>query len=703
MDKKLLIQPAFIHFRDNQWDQAIEKYRQLQDSDPLDGNFPNILGDLYMQKGIFTEALKAYNLSIQVFNQQNSPAKAEMVHKKLFKVDPDCLDSKPAEDSKPLDSSAAQAIESLKQTLTADPKNVENYQKLGDLLVKAGRNEEGAEQYLVIANALYNSRIYKKAEVVFQRIIQLVPTHMAAHMTLGEIYSKEGSDSDAKKELLFVAEELIRQGNLDRAQLFAQKAIQLKSIEAHYYLGLIFLQKNQPDDARREFDTLLKFKVNHQGGLMQLARILINANQLDEAQKMFERLVKIDSKNAEALEKIGELAHRQGQVDQAKEQYNAAVDAFAADEQWERAAVCAHRAIQLDAKSHEYYLKLADASYNAGLEQQAAEACQSLADLFDSEGKPGEADRMRAKARELMGTEAAPVAAAPAVTAAPAPAVKPAPAAQDDIQVMMNIANAYIQQGSLDEAIDVYQKILKTQPNNDKVKSALTRVYAKFAGINPEIAVSRKPAAPSPSAPAPAKEPGNQEMEKEDQRVQREARERALREAQVRTQRSSSAAMEQPMAKQSSKETELLQTIGHTRGDEIAGDNQDEFMTVTVAEIYTKQGLLNEALKIYQKILEIEPGNMEAQLKKQELEAKLAEQEQLRQQSEKAAASAVTEAVKKNTPEEKAPVQKPVQSAPEAAPAAEPAAEAVASPAAPRDDDQTPPAGRGRKGRVSYV
>jgi len=725
MDKKSLAREAFLHLREGQYDNALEKYRQILDIDPSDVNVINILGDISAHKGRLSEALRYYKEAILVlFQEPDSESKIEVIKSKMAKLDPDSInDIKPplseAERAKQSSPSLNRSIEQLEAAIAADPKNFENYQKLGDLLAKNGKNTEAAEQYLVIGNALYNNRMFKKAGVVFQRIVKLDPTCLPARIALGEIYAKEGSDSDAKKEFLYVAEVLIRQGNFERGQQFAQKAIQLKSIEAHYYLGMVFFQNGQMDEARREFETLLKFKVNHQGGLTLLAKILTDAKQWDEAYKLYERLVKKDSKNADALERMARIALYQNNVNQARDNFIQAMDTFAANEEWERAAICAFAAVKLDERNQELYLKMADASYNAGLEEQAAEACLSLADLLDAEGKAKEAEEMRAKARELTGNKV-PAASSLKQSSASSGATSagketPSPAAAqskttktpaDETRVMMNIADTYVQQGALDEAIEIYQKILKSEPGNEKVKNALTRVYAMFAGINPETAVARKVAR--------TETPATDVDEKEEQRVQREARERALREAQVRTQRSTTP--EPQPSKASAKENELLQSISNTQGDEIAGDNQDEFMTVTVAEIYTKQGLLNEALKIYQKILEIEPGNMEAQVKKQELENKMAEQEKLShrskktvEQEKKTEVSTARDVAKKSKvqvqPEAKSSVpEKPgsTESKGESR-QAKPDSPALTSKSKKDDDHGEPPPSKGPRGRVSYV
>lgn len=672
---------AFGSFREGQLPQASNKYQQIFEQEPTNVSAVNMLAEIATRQGQLVEALRYYRQAIRLPSE--SEVKSEILRKKMSRLDPDSVDDAEAEaeSAAPISESVQASLEQLKATIAAEPKNLENYQKLGDFLERNGRRKEAAEQWLMVGNALFNNKAFKKAGEIFKRVVNLDNTCLPAHLALGEIYTKEGSDSDAKKEFLYVAEQLIRQGNLERGQVFAQKAIQLKSIEAHYYLGLIYLLTHQEEDAHKEFETLLKFKVNHQSGLTQLASLLSERKQWDEAVKLYERLLKIDSRNAYASERIAAAALQMNQPNLAEEKFVQAMESYAANEEWELAAYCALEAVRLDQRNQELYYKLADAAYNAGLEPQAAEACLALADLLEAEGKADEAQNLRTKARELQsGGKVEPVLPPPTAAAAkPQAAAKPH-AAPEDVSVMLNVADTYVQQGALDEAIEVYQKILKREPNNQKVRTALTRVYAMFAGLNPETAVARKNQAPAAS---PGREP-------DEQRVQREARERAIREAQVRAQRTTSQdAAGAASAKPAAKEDEWLQTVGNARGDEIAGDHQDEFMTVTVAEIYTKQGLLSEALKIYQKILEIEPGNMEAQVKKQQLEKRVAEQEKIRQQTQdaQAAQAAAKEPDQKEAPTAEAP----------------PSAQPKPAPAKDQNGGDEPPAGRGKRGRVSYV
>jgi len=58
----------------------------------------------------------------------------------------------------------------------------------------------------------------------------------------------------------------------------------------------------------------------------------------------------------------------------------------------------------------------------------------------------------------------------------------------------------------------------------------------------------------------------------------------------------------------------------HSKTDSALEESRDEFMTIAVAEIYTRQGLYEEALKIYRRIIHAEPDNFEAKKKLADVE-----------------------------------------------------------------------------------
>jgi hypothetical protein len=67
-------------------------------------------------------------------------------------------------------------------------------------------------------------------------------------------------------------------------------------------------------------------------------------------------------------------------------------------------------------------------------------------------------------------------------------------------------------------------------------------------------------------------------------------------------------------------------------------DSKDDFMTIAVADIYIRQGLFEEAYKIFHRITEMEPDNFEAKKKLSDLET-LMKAKGIRKPSETVAAS----------------------------------------------------------------
>ena len=72
-----------------------------------------------------------------------------------------------------------------------------------------------------------------------------------------------GNEADAKREYLSLAEYYWKNKNVEKTDYYAQKAIDFKSIEAHYLKGAALAAKGKHDDAKKELEMILKFKANH--------------------------------------------------------------------------------------------------------------------------------------------------------------------------------------------------------------------------------------------------------------------------------------------------------------------------------------------------------------------------------------------------------------------------------------------------------
>lgn len=762
-DKKNIVKMAYIYFQEGRWDKAIEEYKKLIALDPEDVNTHNMLGDVYVKKGSVAEAFEAYIKVSSDFSSRGQMDKAVVVNKKIAALDTTKL-SGDAQKKQGLikqtlkaDSAMEQgnldaATEALSEVVKLDPENLSAYSKLAELLEKQGKMDEAIQQYLAIGSAFLKNRLFKKAQEMFQKIVQLEPGNLDARINLAQIFIKQGSESDAKKEFLSIAELAHAKGDMDKALLYANKAIEFKSIEAHYTLGLIFFKKQQYSEAKAEFESLLRFKINHVGALVHLGLVLSEQGQFDKAVESIQKALKVEKDNLGALEALADISLKKGSKLEAINGFNVLVGKYEEKGLLPNAVEVAQKVISLDANAFTAVGRLGDLLKKNGQKEKAVEAFLKAAALATAQGKADQASAWMTKAHELNPTASAPPAAAapakaatppppPSPKAAPAPAAKPAepapakaaenvmdleddtpapapvaaapaapapvaaaPKAPEDplaeLNAQLGIADNYLKQNLVEEAIEIFQQLLEAHPNNADIRAKLNQAYTAYVKTGDDVIGALE-------AEKKAKEDEERRIREEMERkaeeetkklreeLEQKARAEADRQAHVEMERKirdeaehkmreelehkiqeetlqkvkqeSEQKMREEMEKTARVEMEhkireeiekklreemaaklreeaaskppapaptpaasaapksnpapaLSHLDTHSKTDSALEESRDEFMTIAVAEIYTRQGLYEEALKIYRRIIHAEPDNFEAKKKLADVE-----------------------------------------------------------------------------------
>jgi tetratricopeptide (TPR) repeat protein len=543
-DKKTVVKMAYIYSQEGRWDKAVAEYKKLIKLDPEDFNAQNMLGDVYVKKGEHQPAYDVYMIAADAYNRLGQTEKATVVYRKIAKLEAGQLNAdskkKQAIFQKQVDGESAmeandldKAIEAFKAVLLLDPERFEVYQRLGDLYIRKGQSDLAVKQYNEIAEIYFKNKLYKKAAPIYKKIIELDPANVDAHAAMGEIHSRSGNESDAKKEYLLIAEAMLNKGDLETALSYSKKAVALKSIEAYYYLGQVFLLQQKYDDAKAEFEKLLKFKLNHVGALVSMGKIFEGKGQPDEALKHYQRALKVEKNNTEAL----------------------------------IAAAAIH-----DTK---------------GEKAQAAAYYQELATTFTAMNNPAKAEEYAARAKAI---EPAPAAAPAAVVAAPAaplappapvPVVEVAPPVEiplappvapilaeaeiatvatdpaEELRTLINLADNYVGEENWSEAIELYERVLKLDPGHAESREALTHAYAMLGKVARDLA----PRPSGPSAEELAKKAAEEAQEAQRKKAEEEANQKILQEAAA-----ASARLEQ-LKKQAEDEQRKLEEMRHQQDE----------------------------------------------------------------------------------------------------------------------------------------
>src|SRR5665213_1335444 len=523
-DKKNIVKLAYLYFQEGRWDNAIEEYKKLLELDPEDINIHNMLGDVYVKKNAAMQAYEEYcKVTVDLINR-GQVDKATLINKKIARLDSGQLTPEAQQKQNLIllhvkaeealqENKVEEAVEYFSEILKLDSEDLIVAAKLAEIEEKTGRIPDAVQQYIRIGESFLNSHLFKKAMEMFKKVLVMDPQNTVAHLQLAKIYIKQGSENDAKKEYLNVAESALANDDLDNAFEYAGKAVELKSIEAHYIVGIVLFKRQKWAEAKVEFDILLRFKLNHVGAQVYLGKVYAAMDQSDKAAEAFQKALKTDKDNVTALEAWAEYCIKKKNNGEALQTLTTLIDKAVAGNEMARAVELARDMVAVDENLGPSKLKLAQVLEKNGDRNGSADVYYQLSLICDKQNKPQDAAQYVRKTLELNPAHQKALAVTPermkslgdqvestvhpmessgdVVSKVSVPeqpkvqvvAVNP----QEAFKAQLAVADQYVKQGLLDEAIDIYQQLSEADPSNLEIKKKLNGVYTAHAKTGTDL------------------------------------------------------------------------------------------------------------------------------------------------------------------------------------------------------------------------
>lgn len=326
-DKAVLIKTAYSYYQKGDWDRAIEEYHKLADLDPKDLNVHNMLADIYAKKGDVQEALQQYDLVAQGFDQKNQVDKVLQVYKRMLKLvpnDPDLLNAVKNLVDKYLARAAqlesedpAKAIEIYRFVLKTESTRVDAHFQLARLLAKTGQKFEAVESLMSLVASLDSETQTGRLVEVLQVVTELDPLNIEAREKMIALFIQAKQTAAAVKGLQDLIEIHISKNEFVQAQEAAQKAIDLGDTTTYYHLGVVYFNQQRYAESRQAFEKFLASQEGHVGALKYLALsflrlgqsaeavlvylkildVYFNENLLDEAREVRQTILELDPAN----------------------------------------------------------------------------------------------------------------------------------------------------------------------------------------------------------------------------------------------------------------------------------------------------------------------------------------------------------------------------------------------------------------------
>ena len=119
----------------------------------------------------------------------------------------------------------------------------------------------------------------------------------------------------------------LRQGNGDLAFFLYDKAIRLDPAQSRvrYKIGRLLIEKGLTEEAKKEFQVILKGNPNHALAYEGIGRVFFKTGYFAEAERNFQQALRIDPSLWQAYNFLGIIYDRQGQFGAAILEYKSAI------------------------------------------------------------------------------------------------------------------------------------------------------------------------------------------------------------------------------------------------------------------------------------------------------------------------------------------------------------------------------------------
>ncbi|MBI4823796.1 MAG: tetratricopeptide repeat protein [Nitrospirae bacterium] len=369
VDKASIIREAQKYLSKGQIDKAIVEWEKLLKESP-DGATFNTVGDLHLKKGNKQSAIDAFHKASKIFKDEGFSLKALALYKKILNINP------------------------------AD----------GDALFALGElNEEknivtDAIKYYLAATDIY-SKENKKTKLVsaYDKILRLAPTNIPLRLKISELFSKEGFVAESSREYLEIGKIYAEQGETDNAKRYFQKSLEIQPRNTDAMLAMSNLAEKlgnfqQAVGYMKNLMSLTGEETTEM--LLRVADLLIKSGSLEEATTYISKVVGAEPSNLYAKRLLGDVYVKQNDMAKAWQEYSSVLDEMIFKENYSEAINVLNMFKEID--PIESRRKLVSLYKQINDTDSAVMEISALAEIFEGSGMQADALKCYQEALSLL-------------------------------------------------------------------------------------------------------------------------------------------------------------------------------------------------------------------------------------------------------------------------------------------------------------
>ena len=433
---KLYSQEGFVK-------EALDVYRKIADLDPSNLIIRTKIAEIFLKEGLKEEAIEEYNKVAIAYIGEGRRDEAEDLYRQILRLEPNNVNAIIEVGRIHLENGHIdEAIGYGKMALELSPDSVAALSLLVDSYNKA--------------------RMYSEAEELIIKILETNPDQLSYRDTLASILLNKGDSYRAADEYLKIGKVYFDQQDFKKAHFYGEKATNLSPdlIAAHEMLFEIYSNTSRKEETIGE-------------GLF-LARHFHDSDDIEKAKGYYLKILKEDPYNVEAKDGLEKTAddvpttyeEKGDELEGTKEIISklASADVYIKYGLLEKATTELQDIInKIEPDNEEAHIKLKNTYKTLGEEDKALEECLTLLRIYEGSGERRKLEEMLKEAIGISPNESRIKDFRDRVIRF----------SKGDIEELFEEARFYEQQGMIEEAIKVYEKVLRVAPDNKEVLSQI--------------------------------------------------------------------------------------------------------------------------------------------------------------------------------------------------------------------------------------
>ncbi|HUT08743.1 MAG TPA: tetratricopeptide repeat protein [Candidatus Latescibacteria bacterium] len=233
------------------------------------------------------------------------------------------------------------AIAEYEKLALTDPQDVGTLNIIGDLYIRLGHNDRAVEFFLKVAEEYERRGLFSQALAIYKKIHKLNPENADYALKLGDLFSQQGFQADAKNAFMAVAARLVEAKKVPDAMAVFEKVIKLdrEDLEARKALSGLYRDAGNVDAALEQLNDIAEIRAEHEQfeaavealfealalrpgdnkSVVNLVEVYRRQRQIGKAIDLLEKQLESTPDNVQFLNLLGNIHFKAGDTKKAEE------------------------------------------------------------------------------------------------------------------------------------------------------------------------------------------------------------------------------------------------------------------------------------------------------------------------------------------------------------------------------------------------